>query len=416
MTLLLISDHYPPEMTANAAICRDYSQHWAQHGPVTVITGQPNVPDGQLFPGYQNQYEIQQDGAVKVVRVKTYMAPNRGRWKRSLDFASFMATSFFAGLKEKKITSIVVITPQLLTTVSGWLLSRIKRKPFIMILCDLWPASIEAVDAMKTSWLLRGLKKLEQFMYRRADAIIALSPAFKTQLVTQDHIPAEKIHVILTGVNTQHFKPQAKNQVPTTHLTIGFVGTMGAAHQLSDTLNALANLTHSTHPSSHSTALHACFIGSGAEKSALQQHATDLKLTHVTIAGPVSQAEAPRYWSLIDVALISLRPHSVFSTVMPTKILEAMAMEKPILLYSPAGVASAFIEEHQCGIWVPSGNQGALEATLKKLAHLQYELNAMGERGRAVALQYDRQKQAMRCLDVISGAAGIAARRIKYRK
>ena len=66
---------------------------------------------------------------------------------RSLDFLSFLVTSFFAAMFEKKPDIVIATSPQFFTAVSGWATSRMRRVPFVFELGGLWPESISAVGA-----------------------------------------------------------------------------------------------------------------------------------------------------------------------------------------------------------------------------------------------------------------------------
>src|SRR5687768_15488146 len=113
---------------------------------------------------------------IRVVRVKTYIAPNEGFSERILDYLSFMATSVTAGLFQKDPDIIVATSPQFFAAAGGWLLAAWRRRPFVFELRDLWPAQIVAVGMMPPgSRVVRWLEKLELFLYRQAAAIIPVT-------------------------------------------------------------------------------------------------------------------------------------------------------------------------------------------------------------------------------------------------
>ena len=150
MKILFLSENFPPE--SNAAATRVYERacYWADWGhQVTVITSAPNFPEGKLFSGYENKWkQFETMSGIRVVRVKTYIAANRGIAHRIFDFLSFMVTGFFAALKEERPDVIAATSPQFFTAVAGWAASAVRGIPFVFELGDLWPASIAAVGAM----------------------------------------------------------------------------------------------------------------------------------------------------------------------------------------------------------------------------------------------------------------------------
>jgi colanic acid biosynthesis glycosyl transferase WcaI len=91
MNILVLSDNYPPEMNANARIISELLEHWAQTHPVTVLTCHPNFPRGRIFNTHKNQWRQKTTlKGVEIIRLKTYMHPNTGFVRRSLDFFSLV--------------------------------------------------------------------------------------------------------------------------------------------------------------------------------------------------------------------------------------------------------------------------------------------------------------------------------------
>ncbi|MDH3216463.1 MAG: glycosyltransferase family 4 protein, partial [Candidatus Krumholzibacteria bacterium] len=212
MRILFLSDNFPPEVNAPATRTYEHCAEWVRRGAsVTVVTCVPNFPHGKIYPGYRNGL-IQREtmDGIRVIRVWTYMAPNRGVVRRIFDYVSFCVASFCAGLFQK--TDLIIATsPQFFSAVSGFLLSFVKRKPWVFELRDLWPDSIESLGAVKRSHGLHVMEKLELFLYRRATVIVPNTAAFKRNLVRRGINPA-KIKVVTNGANLQRYYPQAKNK------------------------------------------------------------------------------------------------------------------------------------------------------------------------------------------------------------
>ena len=147
MKILFLTENFPPETNAAANRVYERATFWAAWGhDVTVITSAPNFPKGVLHDGYENKwYQTETLGGIKVVRVKTYITANAGILLRTLDFLSFMVTGFFASLAQKRPDIVVATSPQFFTAIAGWLVGVFRRRPFVLELGDIWPASIVAV-------------------------------------------------------------------------------------------------------------------------------------------------------------------------------------------------------------------------------------------------------------------------------
>ena len=117
MHILFLTDNFPPEGNAPATRTFEHTREWVKQGhKVTVITCAPNFPEGTVFDGYQNKWlSKERIEGIDVWRVKTYITANEGFLKRTLDFVSFMISSFLFGLFSKKVDVVVGTSPRTLT-------------------------------------------------------------------------------------------------------------------------------------------------------------------------------------------------------------------------------------------------------------------------------------------------------------
>ena len=202
MKILFLTENFPPETNAAATRVFERACYWAKWGhDVTVLTCAPNFPQGKLHEGYTNRWhQVEEMDGIRVVRVKTYIAANSGAVRRTLDFLSFMVTAFAAALFEKRPDVVVSTSPQFFAAVAGWMIGAVRRVPFVFELGDLWPASIVAVGAMRPSLPVRLIEKLELFLYRRSACVVALTSAFRDNLIARGISPG-KIEVVINGVD-----------------------------------------------------------------------------------------------------------------------------------------------------------------------------------------------------------------------
>lgn len=364
MKILFITDNFPPEVNAPASRTYDHCRRWVEAGvEVTVITCAPNFPKGRVFEGYRNRlYQSEVIDGITVLRVWSYMAANEGFLKRILDYLSFSFMAFWVGLF-RKCDVIVATSPQFFTTFAGFGLSLFKRKPWVFELRDLWPESVSAVGVMSNSSVIKLFTRIEIFMYRHASLIIPVTDAFKDTLVARG-IPADKIFVVTNGVDSEVFSPRSKDPELVRELSlegkfvVAYIGTHGMAHGLDSLATGMKEIK--------STDIHFLFIGDGAHKSVLVQKARDLNLNNVTFLDPVSKSEVVRYWSVADAALVPLRKSDVFLTVIPSKIFEAAAMEKPVLL-GVQGQAQEIVDKFHAGVFFEPENTSDFQAAVVQM-------------------------------------------------
>ena len=208
MHILFLTDNFPPEGNAPATRTFEHAREWVRKGhKVTVITCAPNFPEGKVFDGYKNRWlskETIED--INVWRVKTYITANAGFIKRTIDFISFMVSSFFFGLLVRQVNVVIGTSPQFFTVISAWALAKFKHVPFVFELRDIWPASITAVGAMERNSVITTLERLEMFLYHQADLIISVTHSFKSELQARG-VSGDKIKVVLNGVDLNKYTP-----------------------------------------------------------------------------------------------------------------------------------------------------------------------------------------------------------------
>lgn len=405
MRILFISDNYPPEVNAIATRVSERARYWIEEGhQLTVITCAPNFPQGRLYDGYRNHWYHEEDSkGVRVVRVKSFIAPNRGVYLRILDHLSFMMASFIAGLVQPRPDVVVATSPPLFVAVSGWAISAIRRLPFVFELADLWPGFFPAVGIMKRGALFRALEKLELFLYRRSRAVVALTNSFKNDLVKRTIDPA-KIEVVRNGVELARYRPQARDEELTRVLglknefVVGYIGTHGMAQGLSNVIEAAALLDEDA-------GIRFLFVGDGAERKHLIELSESRGLSNVSFLPPRPKDEMPRYWSLCDAALIHLKDAPSFAGIIPSKVFEAMGMGLPLIIVTPRGEVSELVLQEGTGTWVPAGDPTALARAVRDLSVNRSQLDTFARRSREAARHHTRRRQAEEMLSVLESAA-----------
>ncbi|MBP3193819.1 glycosyltransferase family 4 protein [Natronogracilivirga saccharolytica] len=401
MNILFITDNFPPEVNAPATRTYEHCKEWVRQGArVTVITGAPNFPQGKVFDGYKNKlYQKEVVDGIQVVRVWTYITRNQGFMRRTLDYLSFAFTSFLAGLFQKADV-IVATSPQFFTTWAGWALSKLKRKPWVFELRDLWPESIKSVGALNDGKLYQFLEKIELGLYDSADHIIPNTDAFRKNLIERG-VDKNGISVITNGSNLDLFTPPPNGQTDalkaklgiSDKFTVGYIGTHGMAHALDFIVDSVYEMQDAN--------IHFLFIGDGAEKENIRQKVEKYKLTNVTMLDPVPKNDMPLYLSIIDVSLVPLKKSDTFKTVIPSKIFEAAAMDKPVLL-GVDGQARKIIEKYESGLYFNPENKADFIEKTRLIADNKELYKSLARNCRRLATDFDRKKLANEMLEVLS--------------
>lgn len=313
-------------------------------------------------------------------------------------FASIAATSWLP-----KADIVVSTSPQFFNGLAGYFVSRLKRTPWLLEIRDLWPESILAVGAIRNKALIRALCWLESFVYRKCDHIVAVTDAFKRHMVDMG-VPAEKITVIKNGASLDFYDDRLSDGGLRAELGLegkfiaAYFGTHGMAHHLETVLEA-------AHVLRGNDRVVFLFVGDGAERTKLEEQLDAMKLKNVLMLGQQPKSMMPRLWAMSDVSLVLLRRTDLFKTVIPSKIFEAMAMAKPIIL-GVEGESKEIIEAAQAGVAVTPENAGELAAAVAALSEDNDACESYGRSGKSyVHKHFDRKILAARYEELLTEVA-----------
>jgi glycosyltransferase involved in cell wall biosynthesis len=411
MRILFLTHYFPPEVNAPANRTYEHCREWVAAGhEVHVVTCVPSHPAGRAFPGYRRRWYTREsiDG-IHVHRVWTYIAANRGILRRTVNFLSFAASGAWRASRLGRFDVTIGTSPHLFCVVAAWVVAQLRRTPWVFEVRDLWPESLPAVGVVtERSIVLSWLARLELRLYRDASVIACVSRSFVSALAARGIDPG-KLHFVPNGILPELWsageRATARRDlgVAGDAVLVSYVGTVGMAHGLATVLDAAATLRQ------RAPEVRLLIAGDGAELHALRSSAEARGLANVRFTGLVPRARIPLLLHASDVMLVTLRPAEVFKSVLPSKMFEAMAAGRPIVL-GVDGEARDTLVRAGAGIAIPPGDAGALADAICTLARDPARRAAMGESGAAfVRREFDRRAWAARYLELLEHVSTAAA-------
>jgi glycosyltransferase involved in cell wall biosynthesis len=359
---------------------------------VTVITGVPNHPRGELFPGYRNGWRQEEviDG-IRVIRTWMYLTANEGFFRRTLNYVLFAATAVLASFRVERPDVVVATSPQFFCGVAGSVVARLKRRPFVLEVRDLWPESIVALGQLRNRTAVRFLEWLETALYHSAAGIVVVTRTFADHIAARG-VPRERIALVYNGIDLERFHPRradrdllADNGLEGRFL-VAYVGTLGLAHGLGTVVAAAERLRHEPE---------VCFlfIGDGADRLRLEQEVARRGLTNVRFLGLRPREEIPAWLASIDLLLVMLRDLPVFETVVPSKIFEFLAQERPVVL-AARGEIRRLVSEAKAALVIDPEDPDQLAEAIRQVRALPAEAASRAQAGRRW-VEYDFQRQVL---------------------
>ena len=247
--------------------------------------------------------------------------------------------------------------------------------------------------------MIRFLEKIELFLYRKAARIVSVTHSFR-RILGERGIDTSKIEVITNGVDATRFQPRKKDSDLVAKLGLegrfvaGYVGTHGMAHAL-ETILEVASMAKV-----HGDPFSFVLLGDGARKAELRRQAQVMSLDNVIFIDSVPKGEVARYWSLLDVSIIHLRKTELFTSVIPSKLFECMAMGIPVL-HGVAGESAEIVENEGVGMVFEPEHAEQLYHDILRLSQDKRFYDQLQQQCLRAASRYDRYELAVEMLELL---------------
>lgn len=371
MKILVVSQYYYPEQFRINEVCAELVRRGHQ---VTVLTGRPNYPQGEIYPGYEH-VKREEHGGVKIIRCQ--IAPRKqGAIPLALNYLSYMVRGWFrAGQLPGDFDAVLVYQLSPISMTVPALRYKKKHKVPVYLYClDLWPESIRDYIHNTDSLLYRLMTRWCRKLYNGADEIGITSPAFRDYLKETCLVPTEKITDLPQhGEDMQRFG--RLEAVDNGVADFVFLGNVGAAQDLENVARAV-RLVKTEKP----FLVH--IVGTGSDLGNLKQTVEQLGVgERFRFHGRHPLEEMPDFYRLADGCLLTLYDDTAAGLTIPGKLQGYMSAGKPVI-GAIGGGAAQVIADSGCGLCAPPGKPEALAQVMTQFMEQPEQAAQMGRRGR----------------------------------
>ncbi len=373
MNVLVVSQYYYPEPFRINELCEEFVNRGHN---VTVLTANPNYPDGEIYQDYKNEYKFEIINGVNVYRIKC-RPRHKGSLALALNYIEFcIRATYFVSKIDEKIDC--VFSYQLSPITSSIPAIRYKKKnnvPMLLYCLDVWPESIRD-SALDRAPFFKIIKEISKWVYTQADLLAISSPSFSLYLSDLCGLDSNDISFI-----PQHSKKiDVVNQVShelskyKEFVNFVFMGNIGESQDVECIIKAVSNIKDRSNFKIH-------IVGSGSYLNICKRVSKRLKTEDtVVFHGRRPTNEMPLYYSIADVCLVSLKDKGIVGYTIPGKLQEYMSAGKAIL-GCINGDAASVIMESGCGLCVNAGDDKKLAEKIQLMAKnkkclKEYGLNA----------------------------------------
>lgn len=403
MRVHVFSTNYVPEKNGMAPFATGLCEHFASKGhQVTAITAFPYYPAWRVWDGYRGRlYQREHINNVRVRRV-WHFVPSRASslLQRLAHDLSFTFSVFLAGLFTGGFNVICCVCPPPTLALTAYLLAKIHRRPYVIILTDLASDAAVATGILKDGLAVRLARAIEGFAYRKADRVVCICDGFVEKLRARGIVP-ERLKLIPLWGDTQRVYPIAGatefrrvNQLTQGQFLVMHTGNMGKKQDL-------MNVVRAAELSKDLTDLVWLLVGHGEERSAIEEAIRQRQLRNIVLL-PLQPAEGlAEMYSAADVLLLNQKA-AVVDSVIPSKLLTYMAAGRPVLAaVSDRSETARYVERAKCGLIVHSEDPRALVEAALSLRGEPALREQLGSNGRAYVQQHFTKEKVLQEYDLL---------------
>jgi glycosyltransferase involved in cell wall biosynthesis len=353
---------------------------------VTVLTGIPNYPAGNVFENYrQDPKAFGKYGGATVIRVPM-LARGQGAMRLVLSYLSFVIGGCLFGpwrLRGQQADVIFVFEPSPVTVgLPAVLLGRIKRAPVVFWALDLWPETLSAIGIVRSPRVLGWVGHLVRFIYERCTLVLGQSQGF-LRSIAKYCSDTHKIRYFPSWAEEVFNEPDLvpAPEVPALEgaFNVLFAGNIGEAQDLPAVLSAAESLKNNT-------SIRWLIVGDGRKFDWLQEEVVHRGLqSNVLLLGRFPVERMPSFYAQADALLVSLKKDPVFSMTIPGKVQSYLMAGVP-LIGMLDGEGAQVITEAGAGLVCPAGDSECLTSAVVEMAAMSAgQRRQLGVNGRAFA-------------------------------
>lgn len=379
MKVLIVSQYFWPESFRINDVVRSLIEKGIS---VDVLTGKPNYPLGQKFPGYGSWgCQREQWMGANVYRVPLSARGSRSALKLALNYLSFVASGLLFGpimLRKRHYDAIFVYAPSpILQAIPAIFLGWLKRCGVIIWVQDLWPESLEATGYVRSPRVLKWVETVVRFIYRHTDLLLVQSEAFVSKVAAL--APGKKIAYYPNSVDSTFTNPPSVALPDLPELNDGFcimfAGNIGSGQAVEVIVEAAALLKDYVD-------IRFVVLGQGSRWDWIREEVRSRNLTNVYLPGRYPVETMPGLMQKASALLVTLADQPIFAATVPSKVQAYMAAGRPILACIN-GEGARLVSKAKAGLVSQAENaQELAESILSLYKMTEVERAKMGDNGR----------------------------------
>ena len=326
---------------------------------------------------------------------------------RASNYVSYFAAATATSFKVGRPDIVVSLTdPPIVGLAALWTARRTGAR-FVFLCEDIFPEVATLLEDFHNSAVNAALDRVNRYLLRHADAIIALGDRMRRRLVEEKGADPARVHVIHNWADCDAIVPGPKdNAFSREHgLADRFVlmhsGNVGLSQNLDVLIEAADRLRSKER-------LTIAIVGDGSKRASLEAMVASRRLTNVRFLPYQPKALLHDSFATADAFLVALKS-GIEGFIVPSKVYGILAAGRPyVAATDPSSEAAQIARESGCGLVAAPGDPAALAEAIATLYDDPAMTREMGTRARLAARQYDRKVAVESYHQLFARVAGVA--------
>jgi len=359
--ILVLSFYYEPDLCAGSFRCKAFVDELSKlKTHIHVVTTAPNRYES--FKVDASKFNKSDNIIINRINIPSH---NSGIIDQIRSFYSFYKGAKV--LTAKNEYDIVFATSsRLFTAFLGARISRKKRIPLYLDIRDLFVDTISDIFSFKIASLIRPvLYFIERYTFTSAKKINIVSKGFLSYF--KKRYAGIPLSFFTNGIDKEFIQASREHdlkRVPGSIINVLYAGNIGEGQGLHKIIPQIANRLKKR--------ISFKVIGAGGLDQKLREKVAELGLVNVDLVSPMSRESLIEEYVKADLLFLHLNDYDAFQKVLPSKLFEYGAMNKPILA-GISGYSREFIESEipDCVVFKPTDSEEAVE----KFESMSYSIN-----------------------------------------
>jgi colanic acid biosynthesis glycosyl transferase WcaI len=385
--ILVVCPHFEPDVAPTGVVISEIAHRLVEAGhELEIVTSLPWYESHAIEPGWGGRLVRRETTDWgRITRVHPFPTDKRNIPARAAAFAGFtVLATIYSVFTRRRPDVVLAMSPPLTLGLSGWCAARLRRAPFVFNVQDIFPDVAVEVGAISSRPVIRLLRWLERFIYRRADAVTVLSDDLRDNVEEKlARKGGTEVRVIPNFVDTDRIEPGPRGNSYRDEFGLGdrtvvmYAGNLGFSQPLELVVEAARSLQDRDD-------LVFVINGGGSMRPGLEEKGAGLDNLIFVNLQPIERL--PEVLAAGDIHVIALRRGLGRSSV-PSKLYSILAAGRPVLASVDEGTEVVrVLDAVGAGYVVPPEDSEAFTAMVEVL--MVADRAEMGERGRAFVEQW----------------------------